>query len=87
MSSCPRPPRPLLVINDKGGEKCRLKACCCSASALSAQIRWNRFPDLSGTGFGVSQSVSVSLLSAKLGGTEFPEPVAPVLVVVCNRPL
>jgi hypothetical protein len=35
----------------------------------------------------VSQSVSVSLLSAKLGGTEFPEPVAPVLVVVCNRPL
>jgi hypothetical protein len=28
MSSCPRPPRPLLVINDKGGEKCRLKACC-----------------------------------------------------------
>jgi hypothetical protein len=28
MSGYPRPPRPLLVINDKGGEKCRLKACC-----------------------------------------------------------
>jgi hypothetical protein len=47
------------VINDKGGERCRLKACC---SALSAQIRWNRFPDLGGTSFGVSQSVSVSPL-------------------------
>jgi hypothetical protein len=33
----------------------------CSASALSAQIWWNRFPDLDGTSFGVSQSVSVSL--------------------------
>jgi hypothetical protein len=36
----------------KGGERCRLKACC---SALSAQIRWNRFPDLGGTSFGVFQ--------------------------------
>jgi hypothetical protein len=33
----------------------------CSASALSAQIRWNQFPDLGGTSFGVSQSVLVSL--------------------------
>jgi hypothetical protein len=55
----------------------------CSASALSAQIRWNRFPDLGDTGFGVSQSISVSLLSGKLGGTEFPKSVAPVLAVVC----
>jgi hypothetical protein len=55
----------------------------CSASALSAQIWWNRFPDLGGTGFGVSQSVSVSPLSGKLGGTELP----PVLAVVCNRPM
>jgi hypothetical protein len=46
------PPRPLLVINDKGGEKCRLKACW---STLSVKIRWNQFPDLGGTSFSVSQ--------------------------------
>jgi hypothetical protein len=59
----------------------------CSASALSAQIRWNRFPDLGGTGLGGPSQFSVSLMSGKLGGTEFPEPVAPVLAVVCSRPL
>jgi hypothetical protein len=59
----------------------------CVLSALSVKIRWNRFPDLGGTSFGVSQSVSVSLLSGKLGATEFPEPVAPVLAVGCHRPL
>jgi hypothetical protein len=26
MSSCPRPPGPLLVTNDEGGERCRFKA-------------------------------------------------------------
>jgi hypothetical protein len=50
------PPRPLLVLNDKGGEKLSIESLLfCSASALSAQTRWNRFPDLGGTGFGVSQ--------------------------------
>jgi hypothetical protein len=85
MSSCPRPPRPLLVINDKGGERCRLKACLLwSASAVCtnpvepfSRSRWHWFQCV---------SASVSLLSGKLGGTEFPEPVAPVLAVGCNRP-
>jgi hypothetical protein len=48
-----------------------------------------------GTGFQISvapilvclSQFSVSLLSGKLGGTEFPEPVATVLAVVCNMPL
>jgi hypothetical protein len=59
----------------------------CVLSVLSVKTRWNWFPDLGGTGFSVSQSVSVSLLSGKLSGTEFPKPVAPVLVVRCNRPM
>jgi hypothetical protein len=29
----------------------------CVLSALSVKTQWNRFPDLGGTGFGVSQSV------------------------------
>jgi hypothetical protein len=80
------PPGPLLVINDKGGKMCRFKAQpSVFCLALSVKTRWNRFPDLSGTGF----SVFVSQLSwsGKLGGTEFPKLVAPVLAVRCNRPM
>jgi hypothetical protein len=72
----------------KGERSVDWKACCSVLHLLYLHKS-------GGTGFQISMApvlvclsqFSVSLLSGKLGGTKFPEPVAPVLAVVCNRPL
>jgi hypothetical protein len=74
-------PGPFWVIDDKGGENMSIESLLTSSVCQNpvepvSRSRWHRFQCV---------SASVSLLSGKLGGTKFPEPVAPVLAIVCNR--
>jgi hypothetical protein len=86
MSSCPRTPNLYWWLMTKGERSVdwKLVALFCICSVCTNPVepvsrsRWHQFWCV---------SVSLSISSGKLGGTEFPDPVAPVLAVVCNRPM